>query len=101
MTLDRLTLNCARSDASPATLIDAYAQACPAPFADLAAQLTSGYLFSLTQKWKLDQPPSLEIRTSAAPTLTSDLSTTLALQAYALGQGELTISPLRMSRSIG
>ena len=98
VTLDRLTLNCARSDASPATLIDAYAQACPAPFADLAAQLTSGYLFSLTQKWKLDQPPSLEIRTSAAPTLTSDLSTTLALQAYALGQGELTISPLRMAQ---
>jgi len=98
VTLDRLTLNCARNDASPATLIDAYAQACPAPFADLAAQLTSGDLFALTQKWKLDQPPSLEIRTSAAPTLTTDLSTTLALQAYALGQGELTISPLRMAQ---
>jgi peptidoglycan glycosyltransferase len=98
VTLDRLTLHCARSDTSPATLAEAYAQACPAPFADLAAQLTSGDLLSLTQKWKLDVPPRLEIRTSAAPTLTYDLSTTLAVQSYALGQGELTISPLRMAQ---
>jgi penicillin-binding protein A len=98
VTLDRWTMTCARDDASPATLIEAYTQACPAPFADLAAQLTSGDLLSLTQKWKLDVPPALEIRTSAAPTLTRDLSTTLALQSYALGQGELTISPLRMAQ---
>jgi len=98
VTLDRLTLTCAHDDASPATLAEAYAQACPAPFADLAAQLTSSDLISLTQKWKLDVPPALEIRTSAAPTLTTDLSTTLALQSYALGQGELTISPLRMAQ---
>ena len=93
-----MTLTCARHDAPPATLADSYAQACPAPFADLAAQLTSSELLSLTQQWKLDVPPSLEIRTSAAPTLTYDLSTTLALQAYALGQGELTVSPLRMAQ---
>jgi peptidoglycan glycosyltransferase len=54
-------------------------------------------LLSLTQKWKLDQPPPLEIRTSAAPTLTFDLSTTLALQSFGAGQGELTVSPLRMA----
>jgi penicillin-binding protein A len=30
--------------------------------------------------------------------LTHNLSTTLALQSYALGQGELTISPLRMAQ---
>jgi peptidoglycan glycosyltransferase len=96
VTLDRLTLTCARDDASPATLAEAYAQACPAPFADLAAQLTSSDLISLTQQWKLDAPPALEIRTSAALTPTVDLSTTQALQAYALGQGELTLSPLRM-----
>jgi peptidoglycan glycosyltransferase len=98
VTLNQLTLTCARDDASPATLAEAYAQACPAPFADLVAPLTSSDLISLTQKWKLDVPPSLEIRTSAAPTLTHDLSTTLALQSYALGQGELTISPLRMAQ---
>jgi peptidoglycan glycosyltransferase len=99
VTLDRLTLHCAREDSTPATLAEAYGQACPAPFADLAAQLTSGDLISLTQQWKLDVPPSLEIRTSAAPTVTTaDLSTTLALQAYALGQGQLTLSPLRMAK---
>ncbi|HSD84067.1 MAG TPA: penicillin-binding transpeptidase domain-containing protein [Anaerolineae bacterium] len=95
--LDRLTLSCARGEASPLTLADAYAQACPAPFADLAAQLTPGDLLSVMQKWKLEQPPALEIRTSAAPTLTYNLSTTLALQAFAVGQGQLTLSPLRMA----
>ena len=98
ITLDQLTLTCARADASPATLAEAYAQACPAPFADLAAQLTANDLISLTQKWKLDVPPTLEIRTSAALTPTFDLSTTAALQAYALGQGQLTLSPLRMAQ---
>ncbi len=96
--LDRLTLTCARHDAAPTTLAVAYAEACPAPFADLAARLTAGDLISLTQRWKLDVPPSLEIRTSAALTPTVDLSTTLALQAYALGQSQLTISPLHMAQ---
>jgi peptidoglycan glycosyltransferase len=98
ITLERLTLTCARADGAPITLADAYAQACPAPFADLAAQLTAHDLISLTQQWKLDVPPSLEIRTSAALTPTVDLSTTQALQAYALGQGQLTLSPLRMAQ---
>jgi peptidoglycan glycosyltransferase len=98
ITFDRLTLRCAPSDAPPQTLAEAYAQACPAPFADLAAQLTSSDLLSLTQQWKLDVPTKLEIRTTAAPTLTADLSTTLASQAYALGQGGLTVSPLHMAQ---
>ena len=97
LTLDRLTLHCLPGAQNIHTLADAYAQACPAPFADLAAQLSSTELLSLTQKWKLDQPPLLEIRTSAVPTLTFDLSTTLALQAFGAGQGELTVSPLRMA----
>jgi peptidoglycan glycosyltransferase len=59
--------------------------------------LTSTDLLSLTQQWKLDQPRALALRTSAAPTLTLDLSTTLALQSYALGQGQLTVSPLHMA----
>ncbi|HTP10865.1 MAG TPA: penicillin-binding transpeptidase domain-containing protein [Anaerolineae bacterium] len=97
ITVDRATVTCAHDDASPTTLAEAYTQACPAPFADLAAHLTASDLISLTQQWKLDVPPSLEIRTSAALTPTVDLSTTQALQAYALGQGELTVSPLRMA----
>jgi peptidoglycan glycosyltransferase len=97
LTLDRVTLHCLSQTQNVHTLADAYAQACPAPFADLAAQLISTELLSLTQKWKLDQPPPLEIRTSAAPTLTLDLSTTLAARSFGAGQGELTVSPLRMA----
>lgn len=96
--LDRFTLTCARRDFAPTTLSGAYAQGCPAPFADWAAQLTAADLISLTQRWKLDVPPTLEIRTSAALTPTADLSTTLAIQAYALGQGQLTLSPLRLAQ---
>jgi len=97
LTLDQVTLHCLPAAQNIRTLADAYAYACPAPFADLAAQLSSTELLSLTQKWKLDQPPPLEIRTSAAPTLTFDLSTTLAVQSFGAGQGELTVSPLRMA----
>ena len=88
ITLDRLTLTCGREDASPATLAEAYAQACPAPFADLAAQLTSSDLISLTQKWKLDVPPALEIRTSAAltPTVRSQYDAGFAVVRVGAGR---------------
>ncbi len=95
--LDRLTLQCGSATQPITTLSAAYAAACPAPFADLAAHLTATQALSLTQQWKLDQPPAREIRTSAAPTLTFDLSTTQALQAFGAGQGELTVSPLQMA----
>ncbi len=96
LTLNGLTLTCTPT-ATVETLAEAYAQACPAPFADLGTMLGAEQLISITQRWHLDQPPDLEIRTSAAPTLTFDLSTTQAVQAYAVGQGELTVSPLRMA----
>ncbi len=95
-TLNGLTLTCAHQ-AEVNTLADAYANGCPAPFADLGIALGEAPLISITQRWRLDQPPALEIRTSAAPTFTFDLSTTAALQAYAVGQSELTVSPLRMA----
>jgi peptidoglycan glycosyltransferase len=96
LTLNGLTLTCAHQ-AEVNTLAEAYANACPTPFADLGVALGEAQLISITQRWHLDQPPTLELRTSAAPTLTFDLSTTEALQAYAVGQGELTISPLHMA----
>lgn len=96
LTLNGLTLTCTRQGQIN-TLAEAYANGCPAPFADLGATLGEAQLISITQHWKLDEPPALEIRTSAVPTLTFDLSTTEALQAYAVGQGELTVSPLHMA----
>ncbi len=96
LTLNGLTLTCAPTS-TVSTLADAYARACPAPFADLGVALGAEQLISITQRWHLDQPPALEIRTSAVPTFTFDLSTTQALQAYAAGQGQLTVSPLHMA----
>ena len=92
-----LVLKCTEVVTSVMTMADAYAAACPAPFADLGAALGDAALISTTQRWHLDAPPPLEIRTAAALTTTFDLSTTQALNAFATGQGPLTISPLQMA----
>ena len=94
--LDNLIVDCAHVGPMT-TLADAYANACPAPFADLGVRLGETELISLTQRWQLDQPPPLELRTSPVATPTTSLSTTLALQAYAVGQSSLTLSPLQMA----
>lgn len=94
--LDQVVLKCAQSGPVQ-TLAEAYAHACPAPFADLGLTWGETALISMTQRWQLTSPPPFDIRTSAAPTLTLALTTTQALQAYATGQGELTVSPLHMA----
>jgi penicillin-binding protein A len=94
--LDTLIVDCARSG-SMMTLADAYANACPAPFANLGVTLGDTALISLTQRWLLDQPPALELRTSASAMPTTSLSTTQALQAFAVGQSTLTLSPLQVA----
>ena len=94
--LNELVIECAHSGPMQ-TLAEAYANACPGPFADLGVTLGESELISMTQRWRLDTPPSLEIRTTAAPTLTIPLSTTEALNAFATGQGQLTVSPLQMA----
>ncbi|MFN8598467.1 MAG: penicillin-binding transpeptidase domain-containing protein [Anaerolineae bacterium] len=93
--LDQLVLDCSQAG-SVQTIVDAYTHGCPAPFADLGLTWGETELISVTQQWQLTTPPVLDIRTSAAPTLTLALTTTDALQAYATGQGELTVSPLHM-----
>ncbi len=57
--LDNLIVDCAHAGPMT-TLADAYANACPAPFADLGVRLGETELISLTQRWQLDQPPPLE-----------------------------------------
>ncbi len=80
--LDNLIVECARTGPMT-TLADAYANACPGPIADLGLTLGESELISLTQRWQLDVPPALEIRTSAIATPTTSLSTSLAPQAFA------------------
>jgi len=94
--LDNLIVECARTGPMM-TLADAYANACPGPIADLGLTLGESELISLTQRWQLDVPPALEIRTSAIATPTTSLSTSLALQAFAVGQSSLTLSPLQVA----
>ena len=91
-----LSLNCYTS-ISTLTLSTAYANACPAPFADLGAALGETELLSITERWHLDTPPALEIRTAAALTATSALTSVEALNAFAVGQGQLTVSPLQLA----
>jgi peptidoglycan glycosyltransferase len=96
VTISNLVLNCYRTGSSP-TLGEAYSNACPGPFADLGATLGETELLSIVQRWHLDTPPALEIRTSAALTATSGLTSVEALNAFAVGQGQLTVSPLQMA----
>lgn len=98
VSLDTLTLTCTYVTQPITTAAEAYTNACPTLFADFGVMLGETQLISITQQWGLTEPPPLEIRTAAAPTLTLALSTTAALQAYATGQGELTVTPLHMAR---
>jgi len=78
---------------SPATadLAGAYRAACPRPFAALGAQLGEEGLSAAAARWRLTEPPQLEIPTEARAWSPSDP----ALEA--MGQGDLTISPLQMA----
>jgi cell division protein FtsW (lipid II flippase)/cell division protein FtsI/penicillin-binding protein 2 len=102
------------------TLADAYAAACPAPFADLGERLGADGLEEAFERWGLTTPPSLEIPTESADWAgwgnranwsnwgAETLSTTsrltqsaAALRAEAIGQGQLTVSPLQMALVAG
>jgi cell division protein FtsW (lipid II flippase)/cell division protein FtsI/penicillin-binding protein 2 len=81
----------------PTTLADAYAAACPAPFADLGEQLGAAGLEEALNRWALTTPPSLEIPTEAADWNKDVIWTTAIHRAEAIGQGQLTVSPLQMA----
>ncbi len=89
------------------TLAAAYAAACPAPFADLGERLTASGLEEMFERWALTTPPVLEISTESADWAdwakrnAGALSTTAARRAEAIGQGQLTVSPLQMALVAG
>jgi cell division protein FtsW (lipid II flippase)/cell division protein FtsI/penicillin-binding protein 2 len=92
-----------QSTSGPYTLADAYAAACPAPFADLGKQLGVAGLEGALQRWALTIPPVLEIPADSADWAdwakrnAEALSTTAAQRVEAIGQGQLTVSPLQMA----
>jgi cell division protein FtsW (lipid II flippase)/cell division protein FtsI/penicillin-binding protein 2 len=82
----------------PATLAEAYALACPGPAADLGLILGTPGLADMVARWRLTSPPALEIPTAAADWSPEAISTPLALQAEAIGQGMLTLSPVQAAQ---
>ncbi len=93
-----LTLTCARApQAPPADLFDAFAYACPAPFADWGRRLGVDALGRAFEAFGLLAPPRLfpdadqSLEVTPAPPQTDPV-------AMSLGQGGLTVSPAQMVR---
>jgi len=102
LSVDGTLLGCSATLSEAHTLADAYAAACPAPLADLGAQLGAAGLEKAIERWALTiTPPPLEIPTAAADWTTETLTTAIALRAEAIGQGQLTVSPLQMALVAG
>jgi len=95
-------IGCTAIRSDPRTLADAYAAACPAPFADLGERLGIAGLDEAIEHWALTTtPPPLEIPTEAADWDAETVTSTTALRAEAIGQGRLTVSPLQMASVAG
>jgi cell division protein FtsW (lipid II flippase)/cell division protein FtsI/penicillin-binding protein 2 len=72
-------------------LAAAYGAACPGPFAALGTKLGEAGLLAAIDRWRLTEPPPLEVPTEAGSWSPTDP----ALEA--VGQGSLTASPLAMA----
>ncbi len=83
------------------TLRDAYAFACPKPFEELAETLDREKIQDTFVTFQLNRPPSLEgfvPQPATGASVTSfPLITTDNLVENALGQGNLTVTPLQMA----
>ncbi len=100
--LDELELNCAVQIQGVAlTLRDAYAFACPQPFAELAETLGSPALDNILASFQFNAPLVLQgfeapVRVEDQLNVTTSLEET-TLAERALGQGLLTVTPLQMA----
>lgn len=96
--LEEIELSCAlRLPFSQLSLRDAYAFSCPLPFTQLAQQLGTQAFDNMIQTFHLDSP--VELRGYFPAPTTNDTITIQeeSLVENALGQGELTVSPLDMA----
>ena len=90
-------IGCSSQPAEPYTVDTAYRAACPAAFAELGRGLGADTIGQAVVRWRLATPPALEI-----PTESSDWSgdwdrMTESAQTAAVGQGQLTVSPLQVA----
>jgi cell division protein FtsW (lipid II flippase) len=97
LTVNGARLGCSTTPSEPYALADAYGAACPVPFAELGEQLRAESIAEAIERWALTTPPPLAIPTEAADWSAETLSTTTSLRAEAIGQGNLTVSPLQMA----
>ena len=96
--INGVALGCSKRLSEPTTLAQAYAAACPAPFADLGERLGAAGLERAIGRWVLFVPSlQMEIPTESAGWNTAGLSTTTSQRIEAIGQGKLTVSPLQMA----
>jgi len=92
-----MTLTCA-SNGQIVTLIDAYALACPAVFANAAVQNPEG-IQAMIDAFGLTKAPilvSYETVSGKAPIPLNEFSDSVQRSAQGAGQGDLTVTPLQM-----
>lgn len=101
--LDNIDLRCAvRLPEIEFTLTDAYAFACPSPFAQLADALGGAVIEATFDTFRLQEYPTLPGYEQIDPTVTVQPTPTTAplttnIAEAALGQGEVVVSPLMMA----
>lgn len=101
---DGMTISCVKAPKATAlTLIDAYAYGCPGPFQAFILAAPQFDLDAVLQRFAFDNPITLDgfpqpepIALGAPPAVEELDEAALALRA-ALGQGDLTTTPLRMA----
>jgi cell division protein FtsW (lipid II flippase)/cell division protein FtsI/penicillin-binding protein 2 len=97
ISIDGAALGCVAALSEPETLEGAYRAACPAPFVYLGQALGANALATAFDRWLLTEAPVLRIPSEAAEWDVGTITTTESLEQEAMGQGELTVSPLRMA----
>jgi len=84
------------------TLAAWFAAACPSEFAASVSRLDAQDVAEAIRRWQLDAPvDSFELPHHSPGSWTDMLTTTQAVREMILGQGALTVSPLRMAFVIG
>lgn len=94
-------LGCALAEPSAAeqSAADLAARGCPQPLAELGSLLGAEGLLSLLQDFALDRSPAIRLDGGAGVGL-RPLVDDLAIRREAIGQGQLTTTPLAMARAL-
>jgi len=97
VTIDGTTLACERGSLEDGTLAEAYGASCPFPFVRSGKLLRPDGLADAVTHWHLSSSIQLAIPVDSSNWKSADLTTTSSLELEAIGQGSLTVSPLRMA----